>query len=202
MPAARSITLSASPYIGNEFWQEGLEIFHAAICGVCIAPPETVFSDYGIAAHFDVHRCISDLWLSALRQAGYIEHVSKKMSAIVAECDEASGFRLLKLSKFPGKVIVPDELRDFDPWDDRSLDGDVPDAMFADEYIDKFFDIRVDEFYIFNRKTRRRPNGHLFQPVKELPRYAAPHILTHNTYPADPLWRKVLDKAASDQDDD
>lgn len=191
---AQDLEFSASPYIGNELWSDGLSMMHEWMASYFEVGD--VFADYVFAKELKVHRCIADLWLACLKGAGHIEAVPIERGH--NREIYAPGFIVCPATGRAVNLKVPKELREFDPWEDRSLDNEVPDAKFADYYIDKYFDIFVNEYYFYTGYFRKRDNGKTFQPIDhaEHPRHATKTGQAHgiSQAPAPIEWRPIIER--------
>lgn len=194
-PIRADLTFEASPYVGDEPWEEGVEYFHAWLCDEFKVG--AAFPDYQVSRDLDVHRCISDLWLAAVIQAGFAkEHFFRigPKSTNNTGYNEAPGFVLLPPKRpLIVNVTVPSELVEFDPWTDRSLDADVPDALYPDQYIDKHYDVLLNEVFIVERQQRRRGRKPVYAvDYGEHPRHA--DQVKNPVQAAPPVrWRETID---------
>lgn len=194
---AQPFEFCASPYVGKDLWEDGLDMFHNWMAQNFKIG--AVFPDYMVAESLDVHRAISDIWLCALWTTG------RARTAVIARGRELmTNAFILELPATSQKIdiTIPQELIDFDPWEDRSLDEEVPDCMYADQYIDKFFIHHMNEYFYYTGKMRRRSRGRTFCPADfaEHPRNVATHDpKTHRdkNAPAPIEWREILDRLCS-----
>lgn len=186
---AQDFEFSASPYIGDKLWLDGLEMLHQWMAGYFEVGD--AFADYCLAEALGVHRCISDLWLACMRGQGMVElHEFYKGNKEIY----APGFILIPVAKpININLKVSNELKNFDPWVDRTLDAEVPDAVYADYIVDKYFDVFLNEFFFYTGHMRKRPNGKTFQPLDltEHPRHA--NVKTPSDKAPDPEWRELID---------
>lgn len=131
---------------------------------------DTPYGDFQLAAVMDVHRAIGD-WL-VIR---LIEHNLARPYMFCNSDQEAHGF-VLNPMKYSGSVMIKwGDLQTYNPWVDRHYDDVWAAFRYADLYVDKYYDVMVNEFYIVHRKLRKRPDGSIFEPlsVGEHPRYAS-----------------------------
>lgn len=197
LQAPAKFELAPSPLIDGKPWTEGLDYFYCWLCQNF--GEDEIFPDFELAQKLNVHRVIADEWLVELGRQGYIEHHIRRMSQ-VADCPAAYGFSRLAPSINIKVALNASSLVGYDPWTDRSLDEEIADAVQADSYIDKFFDLFNDEFYIFNRVQRMRSNRKRFQALSltEHPRYADPATKRRfENSPPPQEWRQAIEAAAN-----
>ena len=190
-----ALDLAASPYIGSNLWEEGAELFHNWMFDYF--SPKDVFPDFQLAIALDVHRIIADEWLCALHFSGRIIDVTDWKGDIYV-----SSFRVKAPSKRIKSVkIKVGDLRNYDPWVDRMYDADLPNARFPDYFIDKYYDVFINEHFLAYGKMRKRPNGKTFQPLdmSEHPRHAENSPKTQRHLFGEPppdSWRDLIDTTA------
>jgi hypothetical protein len=203
--APSKIILAATPYLSDtkEYWIEGLELFHRALTLKFV--PGKLYGDFEVAEFLDVHRIIATEWMIGLVRCGLAEGIVKPISASLVDPDAAEGFILKPVRAAPLSIDVPDDLQNYNPWTNRELDLEVSDALMPDLFIDKYYLTSVDEHFIFRRKRRQRENGALFTPVPQtaMPRYENPAETRKYEGKSPPCdWQAIIDKAASEYDDD
>lgn len=191
-----ALEMSASPYIGTKLWTEGLDLMHHWMAGYFEVGDE--FPDFTFAQTLKVHRAIADIWLGGLLKVGHI--ISHEFRVGRNNEVYAPGFVVTPtLKKVKDVNLKVGDLVNYDPWVDRDLDNELPDAKYADFYIDKYYDVFVNEHYIALNTLRRRPDGKVFQPLDltEHPRFAS--IIETKKFKNSPPpieWRKLIDELA------
>lgn len=190
---AQTLEFSASPFVDTELWREGINLMHHWMVGYFEV--NQAFPDFVFAETLKVHRAIADEWLIGLKQAGCIssyEFVRGTNTSIFA----------------PGFIVHPidgpvhnielnmGDLQEYDPWVDRTLDKEVPDAVFPDYFVDKYFDVFINEYFLALGYLRKRPNGKTFQPlsVDDHPRHATTKKVSIDPPPEE--WRRLIDDLA------
>lgn len=200
------IELANTPYLADikGYWVDGLKLFHRAIASYFTL--DKIYGDFELAERLNVHRTISDEWLAGLVSLGLAERTGIPISRVLSDPAEASGFILnAPIMNHQVKLTIPAPLYSYDPWIDRDWDLELEGARMPDIYVDKFYMVAVDEHYIIRRKRRRREDGSLFIPVAipEQPRYATSHQTRTYEKSIPPIeWRGLIDKAASETEDD
>lgn len=195
LQAPITITLCATPFIGTELWQDGITAFHSWLWQTF---GEVNTGDYQVARELDVHRLIADEWLKGLLVAKLIEERIFHVGPVSGGDNEAPGFEIIAPTKrIKAEIVVPDELKAYDPWTNREYDDEIDGALHADMFIDKFFLVSCNEHFLIERKIRIRSNGRLFVPVehKDMPRYAENPLAPGQAAPA--RWQAVIDDKAS-----
>lgn len=192
----QQFTFCPTPWVDEpnaEMWEDGIGYFHRYLWTQF---KEDYFYAYEVAKRMNVHRILVDEWLLYTKAYGLID-LEFTSIAIKNQSGEHEMHTYI-LREYPDEgcaPIVSPELKAFDPWSDRTYDGDLPNLQFADHVIDKFYDISFDEVLATTSKRRRRPDGSLFVPVPydKLPR---------NKYRMDvlvqPEWREKLEALASE----
>lgn len=202
-PGSVGLTFCPTPYTGAnvqlDLWTEGLELFHCWACHQFEIGK--IYGDFQLAEAMDVHRCIADTWVASLVALGLATSHMVPLVPRNPESDEVFAFAL-QPPKVPRAVNIDwGGLQDFDPWMDRSLDMEVPDARFPDMFVDKYYHATVNEYFAIMRKTRTRPNNRAFEPIRisDHPRYAAkvPSQEHHHNKPPPIEWRRLIDELAS-----
>ena len=188
---ASALDLSVTPYVGTTLWKEGVHLFHAWVCQTFTKTP---VPDFVVAETLDVHRTIADIWIMGMHELGLVDDYCFWSGDI-----HVSAFNIKERVKAKVSINVG-ELRDYDPWEHRDFDKDLPDARFPDYFIDKYYDVFINEYFLVYRKMRKRPNGKFFQPLDltEHPRYAENSAKANrdHTRQADPEWRDLIDTTA------
>jgi hypothetical protein len=199
----QTFDMCPSPWIDEaegEIWEDGVRLFHRWLWHKF---GERYFYGHEVAEHLDVHREITDHWLNVVKSyelidVEFIDIIPKNRTGehemlcyIVRETPEEGG----------AQPIVADELRDFDPWVDRSYDAEIPNLLWPDLTIDKYYDITFDEVKATTGKARRRHTHYPFMPVPctELPRYASAKTWgdtrrADRSLP-DPKWQAAIENA-------
>lgn len=190
----QTLILDATPFLGksDELWDEGLKLIHHWM--VANFTYGKVYGDFEFAQALGVHRIIGDEWLAGLAAQKRI----KSYSAYIGDPrmggnNEAPAFMMMTPLEPPGKVKLDiSKVCKYDPWVDRQFDDDVDAARFPDLYIDKYFEVMLNEYYVLKRNQRVRPNGHYVNPLDfaEHPRYADPKAKKDR--PFDIKWREVI----------
>jgi hypothetical protein len=191
-PATNAFDLCASPFIDeSELWLDALLILHSWLHKRFKG--RTYFGDYEMAKALDVHRVIADAWLAGLVRAGLASHVIVGLR----NGNEANATTLKgKPAVKDPRVVVPEELESYDPWTNRDYDEELPDALYADLYIDKYFEVCSNEYFLIERKLRTR-GSHYFEvvSVSEHPRYA--NQGSRSTTPAPESWKDIIEALAT-----
>ena len=191
-----ALEMTPSPYDGIRLLTDKLTLMHHWMAGYWEVGD--AFPDFTFAEALKVHRVIADSWLAGLKKAGHIS------SYAFSRGNNTEVFA-------PGFVINPingpvkevnlrmGDLQLYDPWVDRKFDHDLPDAIYPDFYIDKYFDVFINEYYLAYGYLRKRPNGKIFQPLDltEHPRHAdiAETKRISGTV-AKEEWRQLIDDLA------
>jgi hypothetical protein len=204
VPASdRELTFCPTPFVGPnlrvDLWEEGLVLFH---CWAATQfKPGVVYGDFQMAEAMDVHRCLADPWIESLVSIGFAETELVKISPFVPDSDEVHAFRLKPPKQQLTVRVDFGAYTGFDPWDDRELDNEVPDARFADMFIDKYYRVTINEHFAIIRRARSRPNGLTFEPILigDHPRYAAENAAKAHPFNKPPPreWRSLIDTLAS-----
>src|SRR5438105_1307260 len=123
-----ALEFSATPYIGTDLWEEGINCFHNWVFNHFTIG--TIYGDYQLAEKMDVHRAISDVWLTVLVHRSVVcSHTITLGKSVDAPQVHAFEVMVAPVKRRKKLIINFGELTKFDPWEDRSLDEDLPDAM-------------------------------------------------------------------------
>ena len=176
-PEPTELQFCLSPFLDgspNELWEEGAYLFHC-----WMLDRFNVGAEYGcfeVAEALAVHRIVSDEWLSGLVRSGRLVETRRGIGPAHEPTYEAYGFRMSPLKPGEARVTVDidfGDTRDYDPWTNRQHDM-IDGARQCDLYVDNYYEVLNNEYYIFRRKPLVLVAGYEFVPVmlKDHPRYA------------------------------
>jgi len=175
---SNELTFCSHPFLSaTELWEEGINLFHHWALHHFEAGK--IYGTFELAEKLNVHRLISDDWWRGLLysgSSGIFKHTELRATAhlITYGANEAHGFSLKPVKKLIDVEFDLAGLDEYDPWVDRTLDEEIPDAIYADLVIDKFYSVLDNEYFVVKHKSRVRDNGTVFVPLEmsEHPRYA------------------------------
>jgi len=132
--------------------------------------PSHELRPYELAQALDVHRVIANPWFCGLKEKGYL---IRRLAR-----DAMSPVRLKAVTEdVQVSLVVPDDLRDFNPWRDTwpyaayvsnpfsmypGYEANSP--CYPEMFIDKYYRVDKDEA-LKDGKPRVRPNGRAFKPL-------------------------------------
>lgn len=185
---AKVLELAPTPYVSNRKWVPELALFHSwALMQFGIE----VTLDFLLAQKLNIHRIIADEWIAGLVYSG---RAKQHRISVGSELDnEICAFELLPAAKQAVRMDASSVIV-YDPWLHRDYDNLIGAARYPDLYIDKFYDIFVNEHYALFRKPRVREDGSTFMPISlnEHPRYVdrqTTEAFKDKTPPEEWRWR-------------
>jgi len=129
-----------------------------------------------IARILDIHRDSAWEWLDGLSKSGYKRGCIHRRFGIPLEIE---GIRepFSNEKDWLENNTVNIQVQKYDPWIDRKYDKCFYDfwfPYFIDEVIDKYYDVSIDEMFMFTGERRLRSNGQVFKPL-EIKRHSYDH---------------------------